>query len=775
MPRHSRPPRRTPGNKRRHEQRPPAQAKPRGRRGQRTPDTPRAAGLEDQLLLLLHDRGGELGHKEIARTLRPEARGAQRKLDKLLDQLCRERILECEGGTYSLRPGRGLIEATLNVHPRGFGFATPLTAEGGGRENDLFIPAPHLGNAAHGDRVLVRAAPPRQERQEGRVVKVLQRTTTRLVGTCRLGRIFPEDPRFTYRVLVDPASLSPKDEGKVVVAEITDFESDPLHPKGRIVQVLGDPDDPAIQAEIVIYAHDLPHTFSSAALAEAAALAPAIEPGPERVDLRDVPHVTIDGETAQDFDDAVAVAEIPAGYRLHVSIADVSHYVTPGSPLDQEAYQRGTSVYFPGRVVPMLPERLSNDLCSLVPNQDRLAFTAILDFDTSGKLVNKKFTRAVIRSHFRFTYNLVQEILDAAPRARVRTAHKQFVQPLQTMAKLAGLLAKRRDNRGSIGFEIPEADIRLDSEGAIAGISRSQRLQAHKLIEEFMLAANEAVAATFTKAAKEARRDFLYRIHEQPDPLKVEGFVEFARSIGVPLGRDPGTPSWFARIIQAVQGSPREYVISNLLLRTMQQARYSPDNVGHFGLAASDYCHFTSPIRRYPDLLVHRSLARLLSPRAKRGKPFYATIDEAGLFLSERERKAVTAEREVTERLQVRYMAKHLGEEFDGIVSGVAGFGLFVELLDSFISGGVPLADLTDDFYEIDEKNHRLQGKRTGRRIGIGDLIRVKVAAVNIERRRIDFAPVWSEAEPVEKKGGKRGKVEAEPESKRRSRQRPLR
>lgn len=772
MPRNQRPPRRAQTGKRRPDKRPAAAARTHGRQGHRpSPETPRVMGMEDQLFLLLHGQGGTMDHEEIARGLKPESRGAQRKLDKLLDHLSRGGVLARDGETYTLRAGLGLFEANLSVHPRGFGFATPVESAGVGRENDIFIPFPHLGSASHGDRVLVRVEDPRKERPEGRILKVLNRGTSRLVGIYRQGRVFPEDQRFTFRVVVDPDSVSPKDEGKVVVAEITDFNTDPLHPKGRIVQVLGDPDDPAIQAEIVIYAHDLPHRFSAAALAEAAALAPAIQPGPDRLDLRKIPHVTIDGETAQDFDDAVSVEEIPKGYRLYVSIADVSHYVTPGSPLDDEAYHRGTSIYFPGRVVPMLPERLSNDLCSLVPDQDRLAFTAILDFDSEGKPIGKKFTRAVIRSHFRFTYNLVQEILDAAPKAKVRTTHREFVKPLQTMATLAAALEKRRSKRGSIGFEIPEADIRLDADGAIASVSRTHRLQAHKLIEELMLAANEAVAETFSKAAKEARRDFLYRIHEQPDPLKVANFVEFARTIGVPLGRDTGTPGWFAKIIQSVHGSPREYVISNLLLRTMQQARYSPENVGHFGLAATDYCHFTSPIRRYPDLLVHRSLTRLLTTKTGRGKPFYATIEEAGLFLSDRERKAVTAEREVTERLQVRYMAKHIGEEFDGIVSGVAGFGLFVELLDSFISGGVPVADLTDDFYEIDEKNHRLLGRRTGRKIGIGDIIKVKVAAVNIERRRIDFVLVWQE-EQAFSEGGKKGKAGAPPETKRRQRRR---
>ncbi len=740
-PHHSR---RPPKPARRHGHRPEAPARSHGRRGYgRQHEAPKPLTMEDELLLLLHDLGGRGRSRELIHGLHPSSRGEQRRLDKLLDYLCRTGILEREGDLFTLRPGRGLLEATISVHPRGFGFASPVGQSGASRENDIFIPAPHLGTAAHGDRVLVKVDDPKRERPEGKILKVLNRATTRVVGIYRLGRVFPEDQRLTFRVRVDQEQAGKEAEGQVVVAEITDFNSDPLHPQGRIVQILGDPDDPAIQAEIVIYAHDLPHEFSATVLAETAALKPEIQPGPDRVDLREILHVTIDGEDAKDFDDAVAITEIDQGFRLYVSIADVSHYVTPGTQLDREAYQRGTSVYFPGRVVPMLPERLSNDLCSLVPDQDRLAFTTILDFDAKGKLLAKKFTRSVIRSHFRFTYNLVQEILDSPAKAKIRSRHREFVVPLETMAKLAAAQEKRRMQRGSIGFELPEANVILDATGAIAGVSRSHRLQSHKLIEEFMLAANEAVAATFTAAGKAARRDFLYRIHEQPDPLKVESFIDFARTIGVPLSRDPGTPKWFAKIIDAVHGTPREYVISNLMLRTMQQARYSPENVGHFGLAASDYCHFTSPIRRYPDLLVHRSLAHLLSKKeTTRSRAVYSSAEEAGLFLSGRERAAVAAEREVLERLQVRYMAKHLGEEFAGIVSGVAGFGLFVELLDSFISGGVPVADLTDDHYEIDEKHHRLYGRRSGRKISLGDQVRVKVAAVSVERRRIDFVLV---------------------------------
>ncbi|MCK4839718.1 MAG: RNB domain-containing ribonuclease, partial [Desulfobulbaceae bacterium] len=323
----------------------------------------------------------------------------------------------------------------------------------------------------------------------------------------------------------------------------------------------------------------------------------------------------------------------------------------------------------------------------------------------------------------------------------IHTEYKSFVADLEMMAKLAAALARQRVKRGSIGFEIPEPEINLDDDGRISHISRSHRNQAHKLIEEFMLAANEAVAGTFSELEQPGSFDFLYRIHEKPDALKVEEFVEFAKSIGIPLPKESTNPGWFAKVIEEVKDSPKEYIISNLLLRTMQQARYSPDNAGHFGLAASDYCHFTSPIRRYPDLMVHRALQQLVGHDKKSGraKACFTSKDEAGIFLSGRERTAVTAERELIERLQVRYMMEHIDEEFDGIVSGIASFGIFVELLESFISGAIPIADLTGDFYEVDEKKHRILGKSSGRIIQIGDQIRVKVNEVNIRRRRINF------------------------------------
>jgi ribonuclease R len=698
--------------------------------------------LEDDIVGFIYSKGGQASRKEIFTGLQLSSRGKRKILEGTLQALCLGKTLSCKGDLFRNHNSKSLVEATISAHPRGFAFARPLTELTGSRENDIFIPPGSTGTANHGDRALVRLTKARRDKQEGRVVRVLQRATTRIVGTYQTnGLVIPEDDRFTYNVQISPKEIGGAKAGEVVVAEVTDFSSGVHRPTGRIIKVLGNSDDPSVQADIVIHLHELPYEFSAATIQQVKELDGSIKPGPGRADLRHIPHVTIDSETARDFDDAVAIEKTGKKFRLYVSIADVSHYVTTGSPLDQDAYQRGTSVYFPGRVVPMLPERLSNDLCSLVPDQDRFAFTAILDFDLKGKLVGKSFTKSIIRSHQRFTYNIVYDILSAAPSDDIRTEYKKFVADLEMMAGLAGALNKQRVQRGSIGFEIPEPEINLDETGRISHIARSHRNQAHKLIEEFMLAANEAVAGAFTELDQAGRFDFLYRIHEKPDTLKVEEFVEFAKSIGIPLPKESTGPGWFAKVIEEVKDSPQEYIISNLLLRTMQQARYAPDNAGHFGLAASDYCHFTSPIRRYPDLMVHRALQQMIGTDNKAGhaKAIYSSKDEAGEFLSGRERTAVTAERELIERLQVRYMADRIDEEYDGIVSGIASFGIFVELLDSFISGAIPIADLTGDFYEVDEKNHLILGKSSGRIIQIGDQIRVKVNEVNIQRRRINF------------------------------------
>ncbi|MBU0673874.1 MAG: ribonuclease R [Proteobacteria bacterium] len=706
----------------------------------------------DDIIGFIYAAGGEATAKDIHHALASESRSEQKKTDLILEELCREKALTCRKRVYSIRKDGNLREAIFQGNPRGFGFAIPPPVPGQpesiphDRSGDFFIPPGAVGRAAHGDRILIRVSASRSGKTEARVISVLARQAAKVVGRLVIKdgdfRVIPEDDRLTYAVEISPDGIGGAENGMIVLAEIIEFNLTHKNPSGRVIKVFGDPARAEVQAEIVIHLHQLPDTFSNETLAEANNLSGVIEPAAGRADLRQIHHVTIDGETARDFDDAVAVISTGKGFTLYVSIADVSHYVTPGSAIDRDAYQRGTSVYFPGRVVPMLPERLSNDLCSLVPDQDRYAFTAILEFDREGKRLGKSFTRSIIRSHHRFTYTTVAQILvDQDP--EIRATHQTFIDDLERMGQLGRILEKVRMARGSIGFELPEAEITLAEDGSIASVSRSQRNLAHKLIEEFMLAANEAVASTFTEKGTR-QPGFLYRIHEPPDPLKVEEFAEFSRRIGIILPPEPYNPSWFNQAVDSVRGTPKEYIVNNLLLRTMQQARYSPENAGHFGLAASDYSHFTSPIRRYPDLMVHRALSTLLSggERHRAGTPPGPDTDDAGLFLSQRERVAVDAERDIIARLQAWYMAKHLGEEFTGIISGVAPFGLFIELLESMISGAIPIGDLTGDSYELDDKNHRVLGRGTRRVLQVGDLIRVRVNEVDLQRRRINFVLV---------------------------------
>ncbi len=637
------------------------------------------------------------------------------------------------------RPKAETCEATLFVHPRGFAFATPVGEAAGRFGKDIFVPPDALAGAMHGDTVRVELVARRRDRAEGRVVEVVKRGITRLVGFYVAGRatglVTPEDPRLPFSVVVRREQSLGATNGTAVVVEIVKFREQG-NPEGKILEVLGDPARPEVQTEMAIRAFALPFVFSDEALAETEALSAKVRVDKGRTDLRKIPHVTIDSETARDFDDAVALESSGKGFRLYVSIADVSHYVRPGTALDQEAYARGTSVYFPSKVVPMLPERISNGLCSLVPGEDRYAFTAIIEFDGKGRRRKARFVKSVINSYHRLTYTKVAAMLSDHDPA-LRKQYADVLPALEEMGRLAAMINRQRMERGSIGFEIPEAAIALDEDGAIASISRSERNMAHKLIEEFMLSANEAVADHLAAA----KIDTLYRIHEEPDPTKVAEFAEFGRCMGLELPTGSG-PAWFGQVLALVAGTPKEYIVSNLLLRAMQQARYAPRNVGHFGLASPCYTHFTSPIRRYPDLMVHRALA------AQADKGEGRDTAEAGEFLSRRERLAVEAERNVVERLVALYMADKVGEEFAAVISGVAAFGLFVELTELMVSGAVALADMTDDYYEVDEKSHRLIGRRSNRTYQIGNLIRVRLVKVDRERRRLSF--VLAAEQPAE-------------------------
>jgi len=675
-------------------------------------------------------------------------RSDRKMLSNLLPDLCQREIVSCsrsksKGKVYGLLKEANLIEGSVTVHPRGFGFAIigdkpdVLQKTDKKLRQDPFIAPDNLGSAHHGDRALFWLFPEKR-RPEAKVIKVISRAATVLVGTYEAGRqtslVIPEDDRFLFNILVRRKDSCGARNGDAVVVEVTDFKTGKRNPEGRIVEVLGNPEDISVQTEIIIRKHKLPHRFSDRALQEADNYPDTMAEEEKRLDLRNIPHVTIDGETARDFDDAVAVEKTTKGWRLYVSIADVSYYVKPGSALDEEAYQRGTSVYFSNRVVPMLPERLSNNLCSLVPNEKRPAFSAIMEFDANGKRVTEKFTRSSIISRHRLTYTIVKKMLIDRDSELIEK-YSDILAQLQEMEQLAYILEKKRLKRGSIGFSIPEAEVLIDAEEQVSDIIRAERNMAHKLIEEFMLAANEAVAETL------ASQNFptLYRIHEPPDDVKVLEFTTFARTLGLHLPDNSGSPKWFGKVLSMVTATPKEYIVNNILLRTMQRARYSPENVGHFGLAATYYTHFTSPIRRYPDLIVHRTLADLLTKKKRATTSPASDLQQAGDFLSGRERVAVEAEREMTERLQVRFMAGKTGETFDGIVSGVTAFGLFIELLDHFVSGAIEIANLKGDHYHFDEKSYRLVGSHTNRIYQVGDIVRIKVSSVDVRQRKINF------------------------------------
>ncbi len=645
---------------------------------------------------------------------------------------------------FTLNKAAPLYKGLLELNPKGFGFVTdtvPLLSTVQLSKDPYIAPA-MINSAHHGDMVLIRVTKVRNDgRPEGAVITILTHGRDTLAGFYypepHGGTVYPDDPRFPFSITVKETAPEPH-PGDAVIVRLK-REAHPHNGNyGEIIELLGNPGNIDVQMRLVIEKFSLPYTFSSTALHEAEELPENFIPSADRLDLREIDHITIDGETAKDFDDAICVKKTRNGFQLYVSIADVSYFVQPGSPLDKEAYNRGTSIYFPGRVIPMLPERLSNNLCSLVPDKDRFTVTAILNFDRGGQLLRKKFTRSIIRSHHRFTYTTVSQILiDKNP--TIRRLHKPFLTHLKWAYELAEALYDRRKKRGSIGFTIPESKITLTDTGEISTIGTIKRNFAHQIIEEFMLAANEAVAEFFSRN----HRKGLYRVHEQPDTEKVAEFSTFAKTQGLHLVKAKKSPEWFAGIVEQCKGTKTEYIINNLLLRTMKQAHYSPQNVGHFGLASSHYTHFTSPIRRYPDLSVHRELILAITKKTneQRNKKTALNLQKKGVFLSARERIGIQAEREMDTRLKARYMKKHIGENFEAIVSGVNDFAIFIELKESRISGSISLKNLNDDYYLHDKKRYRLIGEISGKVYQIGDPIQVTLFDVDYSNNRIHFIP----------------------------------
>lgn len=698
------------------------------------------------ILAFLKEQDGAIHFAGILRHF--GGRHIKHQLKDIMEDMAADgEIVRFKGNSYALATAVKSIRGKLQTHRDGYGFVTP---EGGGE--DIFIPQRQMKNAMHGDTVEVRAERSRMGggKMDGRILAVSERATTRIVGryeeTRRGALVIPEETRLNLFLNIAPKNRGRAEDGQQVVAEIISYPIGGRPAEGRIVEILGWPDDPEVEVQSAIRRFDLPHVFGKDALAEAEAVPETVskEDLKERVDLRNMPTVTIDGETARDFDDAVSLRREGANFRLWVSIADVSHYVKPDSPLDRDAYLRGTSVYFPDRCIPMLPERLSNGICSLNPQVDRLTMTAEMLFDRSGKMLESSFYPSVIKSAARLTYTIVKQIIVDDDR-EVADKYRPLTPMLLEMKELALILMEMRKKRGSIDFDLPEPEIIIGLTGLTEGIIRAERNLAHQLIEEFMLAANEAVATYIT----DRNIPFLYRVHENPDPAKLVNFQEFVYGFGYEfqLVEDRVNPAELQRLLNQASGKPEERMINYALLRCMKQARYAAENLNHFGLASRCYCHFTSPIRRYPDLVVHRILrAALMTETAKAGKHSEKLLSIATENLgaiaehtSKRERVAMEAERDIVELKKIQFMQQHIGEEYDGYITGVTGFGLFVELKDLFVEGLVHISTLNDDMYTHVENKHSLIGRSTRRVLRIGDEARVKVASVSPATRRIEF------------------------------------
>jgi ribonuclease R len=803
---------------------------------------------------------GKAGYKQLVREL---SLGGGRERRLLLEQLAR---LTARGALAKLdkehwsipKPlvGRdNLAAGRLDLHRDGYGFVRPNARQASvrGVEEDIFIPPNEINSAMQGDQVLVEVDPPKADgRRMGRIVRVLERRNPTVVGVFHYARsdrapghnVVPFDERMTQPIVIPAGAELPSCresatphrvlgdeavshahanlEGMVVDVEITSWSTPTRPPVGRVIEVLGSPDDFGVDVEMMIRKHQLPRIFPDSVLSEARAVAHLdLSEVARRRDFRELPIVTIDGETARDFDDAVLVTErADGGYELQVHIADVAEYVCAGTDLDLEARLRGTSVYFPDRAIPMLPQELSTNICSLRPDEDRLVLSCLMQLDSGGRIDSYEIVEGVIRSAARMTYTKVHAILEGDTETRARYAG--LVSDFERMRKLAVLMNKRREQRGSIDFDLPEPVIEFDEQGQMRGVTKSERTWANRLIEEFMLAANECVATWLEDLGVPS----LYRIHEKPEPRRVVQFEELAASFGYTLGlgalpvkrmqmksdrRDarhtgrqprvhqvpediPVTPRMYQKLAAKIEGKPEERILSYLMLRSLKQARYSEINEGHFALAAPTYTHFTSPIRRYPDLIVHRIVKALLqegvrgegtvaegrhsSPwthpnegvagtsfsvktgvrKAGPSTPLRFAQDDKHLSCelpipeaelaqiaeecSQTERRAAEAERELVEWKKVRFMRDRVGEEFAALVLNPAKYGLFVELTDLFVEGLVPIDSLTGDRYTWRENTHEIIGERTGRRFRAGDRVQVILDRILAQERKLQFSIV---------------------------------
>ena len=657
-------------------------------------------------------------------------------------------LVQTRGNRFGVPDLMNLVVGRITTNPRGFGFVVPdrpLEDVKG----DIFVAGSNLNQAIHGDRVVVRIERVTDRGAEGRIVRILERGASTTVGrydvdASGLGYVVPFDRRLIMDVQVPSGEEKGAQAGDMVTVEITRWPTAVRPPLGRVLEVLGDIDEPGVDTEIIIRKHGIPDAHSDESVEEARRLGREVREKDlrGRTDFRPLTTVTIDGEHARDFDDAITLERLENGnFWLGVHIADVAHYVPEGSSLDEEAYERGTSVYFPERAVHMFPSELATGLCSLNPQVDRLVQSCLMEIDRRGQVVRYEIHDGIIHSNARMTYTDVNAILTEGDHA-VQAKYAGLVPLFEDMRELFEILNRRRHRRGSIDFDLKEPEIVLDDQGLVEEIVALERNVAHRLIEEFMLVANETVAQHLEDHAVPS----LFRVHEEPDPMKVEQFEEFITTLGYSLGAAKGAlkPRHFQKLVERMRGTPEEKPIAFLMLRTMQKARYDATNLGHFGLAADSYTHFTSPIRRYPDLVVHRTLreSRHGQMTAERREELAEDLPEIARHTSERERRADDAERELVQWKKVRFMADKVGDEFTGYITGVTAFGLFIELVEHFVEGLVHISTMADDYYRFVERAHILRGENTGRVYRLGDQVTVQVIKVDMERRQVDLGLV---------------------------------
>ena len=707
----------------------------------------------------LRESVGPLTHEEICV-------GLQLVDDEQIEAMRRRlRAMERDGQVarnradgYGTLDKLNLVKGRVIGHPEGYGFVSPLQAG----EQDIYLSSRQMRRVFDGDIVLVRiSGQDRRGRPEGTLVDVVERKTTELVGRyfCESGIHFvrPDNPRISQDILIAADQLNGAAPGQIVLVAITDAPSRNSPPSGRIAEVLGDHLDPGLEIEVSIRNYAIPHQWNDAVKAETDAIPDHVTDKDFRVDLRALPLVTIDGEDARDFDDAVYCQPKPrGGWKLIVAIADVSHYVKPGSALDIQAFERGNSVYFPNHVVPMLPEKLSNGLCSLNPQEDRLCMVCEMQISRDGDVTKYQFYEAVMYSHARMTYTQVAQIIEergSAENANIRDQFAAILPQIDSLHDLYAVLHKRRSDRGAIDFDTQETRILFDSQRKISQIIPVKRTEAHRLIEECMLAANVCTAQFLEKSKLPA----LYRVHEGPSAERLSSVRDFLGELGMGLGGgDDPQPEDYQRVLSAAKSRDDASVIQSVLLRSMSQAVYQAENLGHFGLAFEGYTHFTSPIRRYADLLVHRAIRSLIRSNKKvsgvvrvEGAKEIAKsdiypyelprLDETGAHLSVTERRADEATRDVVNWLKCEYLVDRVGDEYSGVVTAVTGFGLFVMLDELYVEGLVHVTGLPKDYYNHEASQHRMVGERTGRIFRLGDKLTVKVVRVNLDERKIDF------------------------------------